>query len=640
MKPSSISLSATIRMALYAAVFPGCLVLAACHKTTDQEQAVTAAPAVSAEAAPAEPTLPSNPLKEAYFGEQHLHTQYSLDAYLGGAALSPDGADRFAQGEEVEVSGVKFKIDQPLDWAAVTDHAEYIGEMFSTLNEGVLGSDNPQIQELRGITAYEEREKWFLEYVIKSNRGAGKPAHPPFYAGPETSKSGWKQILEATAANYKPGKFTTIPAYEWSGAPSGGNLHRNIFFRDIDKVPEQVMGLAEINREDGLWKWLAELEAQGIRGLAIAHNSNASKGMMFDPNKPDGMPIDAEYASMRNKYERAIEMMQIKGNSEVHRSFWAADEFANFENADSLGLFSGRDLNKFGKTNWVRWGLGKGLVYQKSFGVNPYQYGIVGGTDSHNGTMSNVAEDKFMAGSHGGADATVERRRTGEVGGWLKGPDLNPGSITGVWAPQNTREAIWDAMKARETFATSGPRIKVRFFGRLGSTATPADARSLVENGYAQGVPMGGTLARGNGAPSFAVWAMKEADGANLDRIQIVKGWVDAAGEPQDRVFDVVWSGDRKPGQDGKLPAVGDTVDLKSATYTNSIGSAELIGTWSDPGFDPAQSALYYVRVLQIPTPRWSTYDAVRAGLPLLEGVPATVQERAWSSPIWYTPAD
>jgi hypothetical protein len=287
----------------------------------------------------------------------------------------------------------------------------------------------------------------------------------------------------------------------------------------------------------------------------------------------------------------------------------------------------------------VRWGVTKGLAYEKTLGVNPYHYGFVGGTDSHNGTPANVAEDNFMAGSHGAADGTVERRRTSEVGGWIKGPDLNPGALTGVWAPQNTREAIFDGLKSRETFATSGPRIKVRFFGRMGAAAAPADAKSLVEQGYAQGVPMGGTLkADGNGAPSFTVWAIKEPNGANLDRIQIIKGYLDANGEPQDRLFDVAWSGLRKPDAQGRLPAVGNTVDLKTAAYQNIIGASELIGHWTDPQFDPKQGAVYYVRVLQIPTPRWSTYDAVRAKLPLLPDVAATVQERAWTSPIWVTP--
>jgi hypothetical protein len=578
--------------------------------------------------------IPSNPMKNAYFGEQHIHTAYSLDAYIGGARLTPAGAYRFAKGEEVEVNGVKFRLHAPLDWAAVTDHAEYLGEMYSTLNAGAPGHDQDLIKQLRALNTIEEREKWFLQYVVKSNRGT-TPQHPPFYAGKETAVGAWKEELAATEKYYEPGKFTTIPAFEWSAAPQGGNLHRNIFFRDMH-VPELPMSYIDINREEKLWDWLAGLEKQGMKVIAIPHNSNASKSMMFSPNNAAGEPINLEYAEMRSRYEPLIEMMQIKGNSEVHRSFWAADEFSSFENADSIQDYSGRT---FRKDDFVRWGLVKGLAYEKSLGTNPYQYGIVGGTDSHNGTPSNVAEDNFMAGSHGAADGTVDRRRTSEVGGWIKGKDLNPGALTGVWAPENTREAIWDGLKARETFATSGPRVKVRFFGRMGAAETPADAKALVERGYALGVPMGGTLhSPGQDTPSFTVWSMKEPDGANIDRIQIIKGWVNAKGEPQDRVFDVVWSGNRSPGADGKLPSVGNTVDVTKATYTNTIGAAELMGTWTDKDFDPKQGALYYVRVLLIPTPRWSTYDAVRANLPLLKDVPATVQERAWSSPIWYTP--
>lgn len=608
---------------------------AGCGRTATRESAAPPE-AAKALAAPKAADIPSNPLKDAYFGEQHLHTAYSLDAYIGGARLTPDGAYRFAKGEEVEVGGVKVKLHAPLDWAAVTDHAEYLGEMYSAMNEKAPGYDNAQLKELRALSTIDEREKWFLEYVVKSNRSA-TPQHPPFYAGPSTAESGWKEILAATEKHYVPGTFTTLPAFEWSAAPTGGNLHRNVFFRDMH-VPDRPMSYIDINREEALWAWLAGLEKQGMKVLAIPHNSNASKGMMFPAADSGGKPIDLEYAEMRSRFEPLIEIMQIKGNSEVHRWFWAADEFANFENADSLGDYSGRDLRKFGKRNWVRWGLTKGLAYEESLGVNPFHYGIVGGTDNHNGIPANVAEDNFAVGSHGAADATVERRRTGEVGGWLKGKDLNPGAITGVWAPRNTREDIWDAMKARETFATSGPRMKVRFFGRFGAGEAPADAKKLVEEGYAQGVPMGGTLKNGAGAPTFTVHAMKEPDGANLDRVQIVKGWIDAKGDPQDRVFDVAWSGARKPGKDGKVPAVGNTVDVTKAVWTNTIGSAELTGAWTDPSFDAKKGAVYYVRVLQIPTPRWSTYDAVRAGLPLLPGVDATVQERAWSSPIWYAP--
>jgi len=621
--------------ALAVAVVGGvALFAAACTAPAREEKAAATAPAAAVQKAA--PVVPSNPLKEAYFGEQHLHTAYSLDAYIGGARLTPSDAYRFAKGEEVEVGGRKVRLHAPLDWAAVTDHAEYLGEMYSTMNEGAPGHDNAQLKELRGLTSIEDREKWFLEYVQKPNRGT-TPQHAPFFAGDETTVSGWKVQLAAAAEHYKPGTFTTIPAFEWSAAPKGGNLHRNVFFRDTN-VPERPMSYVDINREDGLWAWMAGLEKQGMHVIAIPHNSNASKGMMFPSQNAAGEPLNLEYAETRSRFEPLIEMMQIKGNSEVHRWFWAADEFAGFENADSLGDYSGRDLKTFGKQNWVRWGVTKGLAYEQQLGVNPFHYGFVGGTDSHNGTPSNVAEDNFATGSHGAGDGTVERRRTSEIGGWLKGKDLNPGSLTGVWAPQNTREAIWDGLKARETFVTSGPRVKVRFFGRVGAGEAPADAKSLVESGYAQGVPMGGTLQGGDGAPSFTVWAIKEADGANLDRIQIVKGWVDAKGEPQDRVFDVVWSGDRKAGKDGKVPPVGNTVDTAKATYTNTIGSPELIGSWADKSFGAKQHALYYVRVLLIPTPRWSTYDAVRAGLPLLEGVPATVQERAWSSPIWYAP--
>jgi len=609
------------------------LIATGCSKPAEDARQMPPPTAVAATPAKKPVGIPTNPLKEAYFGEQHLHTAYSLDAYIGGARLTPSDAYRFAKGEEVEVGGTKVSLHAPLDWAAVTDHAEYIGEMYSTMVDGAPGHDQNLLNQLRGLNTIEEREKWFLEYVVKSNRGS-TPQHPPFFAGAETANSAWKVILAAAEANYEPGKFTTIPAFEWSAAPKGGNLHRNIFFRDM-KVPERPMSYIDINREEGLWAWLAGLETQGMHVIAIPHNSNASKGMMFAAQDSKGDPINLEYAEMRSRFEPLIEMMQIKGNSEIHRSFWAADEFANFENADSIQDYSGRT---FKKENFVRWGLTKGLAYEKSLGVNPYHYGFVGGTDNHNGTPGNVAEDNFATGSHGAADGTVERRRTSEVGGWIKGKDLNPGALTGVWAPQNTREGIFDGLKSRETFATSGPRVKVRFFGSLGSTAAPTDARNLVESGYKNGVPMGGTLKGEGKLPSFTVWAMKEADGANLDRIQIIKGWVDAKGEPHDRVYDVVWSGKRTPDAKGKLPAVGNTVDLKTATYQNTIGESELMGSWTDHQFDARQGAVYYARVLLIPTPRWSTYDAVRAGLPLLKDVPATVQERAWTSPIWYTP--
>jgi hypothetical protein len=380
---------------------------------------------------------------------------------------------------------------------------------------------------------------------------------------------------------------------------------------------------------------MAEQEKKGSTLLAIPHNSNGSKGYMFEPLDNSGKPLTAEYAKLRSHFERLIEMMQIKGNSEVHRKFWPADEFADFENGDSVATFSGRT---FKKEFFVRWAVTKGLDYQAKLGANPYQLGFIGGTDNHNGAPGDVVEDNYN-GSHGPADGTLKDRREGEIDGWVKGKDSNPGSLSGVWATKNTRAAIWDAMAARESFVTSGTRIKVRFFAGADLPEKPADPRALVKQGYESGVPMGGTISGASKSPTFTVWASKDPEGANLDRIQIIKGWVDAKGEPQDKTFDVAWSGDRKPGKSGKVPAVGNTVDLQKATYTNEIGSGELMGTWTDREFDPKQHAIYYVRVLEIPTPRFTAYDAVRNNLPLLEDVPATIQERAWTSPIWYTPA-
>ena len=588
--------------------------------------------AVAATVEQLEAAVPENPLKDAYFGETHVHTSFSLDAYIGGARITPDEAYRFAQGKDVTVNGVTHNIGRPLDWVAVSDHAEFIGEMYSAQVPSAKGGDHPMLAELRGLKTVDEQRAWFLKYVVSNMRGAN-PSHPPFFAGPETTKSAWNEIqLKAVRDNYRPGTFTTLAGFEWTASYNAGNMHRNVIFRDLT-VPDMPLSALDTNDEEQLWSWMAEQEQQGSRLLAIPHNSNGSKGYMFEAQDNSGRPITADYARLRSHFERLIEVMQIKGNSEVHRKFWPADEFAGFENGDSVGTFSGRD---FKKEHFVRWAVTKGLDYQAKLGANPYQLGFIGGTDNHNGLPGDVAENDYI-GSHGPADGTLEARRTGEIDGWIKAKESNPGSLAAVWATKNTRAAIWDAMSARETYATSGTRIKVRFFGGV-DLAVPGDSRALVEQGYRSGVPMGGTLGKSATAPTFTVWAMKDPDGANLDRIQIVKGWVDAHGEPHDSVIDVAWSGDRSPGQDGKLPPVGNTVDVQAATYTNAIGSAELMGSWTDPGFDPAKPALYYVRVLEIPTPRWTTYDAARNGLALLEDVPATLQERAWTSPIWYTP--
>jgi hypothetical protein len=616
------------RPLLYVLVFAS---LAACDR---QQPAASrdATPPATAESANNTVTVPSHALRNVYYGETHMHTAYSLDAYIGGNRLTPADAYRYAKGGTVTVNGAPQTRRRPLDFVAVSDHAEYIGEMYSTMVDGAPGHDQELLQQLRSLQTLEEKEQWFQKYVIENNRGT-TPQHPPFFAGPETVTSAWQVAIEAANANNEPGKFTAFVAFEWSGAPNGANLHRNVIYRD-DNVPDAPMSYIDINREDGLWAWMAEGEAQGMKALAIPHNSNASKLLMFPDGNAAGEPMDLAYAETRQHFEPLIEMMQIKGNSEVHRKFWAADEFADFENADSLARYSGRAIEK---ANFVREGLKLGVAREQELGVNPFKYGFIGGTDNHNGLPSAIAEDTFIGG-HGPEDGSVEARRTGGVGGWIDGKDLSIGSLAAVWATANTREAIWDAMKRRETFATSGPRIKVRFFGGADLPANPPDPQALVEQGYELGVPMGGDLGAIGVAPTFNVQAMKDPEGANLDRIQVIKGWVNVDGSTGETIVNVAWSGERQPDGSGKLAPVGNTVDLQTARYSNTIGSAELAGSWTDVAFDPEQHAFYYVRVLEIPTPRWTTYDAVRNNLPLLDNVAATIQERAWSSPIWYSP--
>lgn len=575
----------------------------------------------------------ANPIRNAYFGETHMHTALSLDAYIGGARLMPSDSLRFAKGEPVIVNGQHKQLRRPLDFAAVTDHVEYLGEMYSTIFPDAPGHLQDDLLQLRSLQSLEEKQQWFFKYVVSNNRG-DNPTHPPFYKGPETTASGWQIIVDAAEEHNDPGTFTALIGFEWSAAPGGGNMHRNVIFRD-NKVPDVPLSSYDTNKVEELWQWMQKTTVEdGATLLAIPHNSNASKGQMFPEIDSYGNAVDLDYATTRKTWEPLIEMMQIKGNSEVHRSFWTADEFANFENGDTIQKNSNR---WFSKRDFVREGLKIGLAYDQKLGVNPFQLGFIGGTDNHNGLMSDVAEDDFIGG-HGPEDGSVARRRTAGVGGWIDGADLSIGSLAGVWATENTRAAIWDAMKRRETFATSGPRLKVRMFGGTNLNPSVDDPTAMVEDGYAKGVPIGGILASDTTAPVFTLYAEKDADGANLDRIQIIKGWVTASGETNEEIIDVVWAGDRTPDEGGKLPAIGNTVDLSTALYTNDIGSATLLGSWADPNFDPSQHAFYYARALEIPTPRWSTYDAIRNKLPLLKEVPATIQERAWTSPIWYSP--
>ncbi|MDS9467909.1 DUF3604 domain-containing protein [Paracoccus sp. MBLB3053] len=589
---------------------------------------LAAMPAPAAMAQTAESDVPKNPLKEAYFGEQHVHTGVSMDAFIAGNRLTPDDAYRFAQGEEIMVNGSMHKIKRPLDFVAVTDHSEFMGEAYSLMNEGAPGYDDEVAVAFREAPDLKTALGLYAEYVLTPLAGGGDP-HPEFFQGEEAIKSTWKKNFEATEKHYKPGKFTTIHAYEWTSAPGGSNQHRNVFFRDTN-VPDMPFSSNEGADPEMLWAWMQAQRDDGKKVFAIPHNSNESKGLLFAEASLTGVPIGKDYAETRASMEPLIEMMQIKGNSEVVPNFWPRDEFADFENATTIQQFNGRG---FVKENFVRYGLGRGVKYHADLGVNPFKYGFVGGTDSHNGTPSNVEEDNYSVGSHGLADRTAEVRATSNLEGEMLVADMNPGALTAVWAESNTRGAIWDSMMAKETFATSGPRMKVRVFAGQGFADKYDSYEAMVTDGYAKGVPMGGDYT-GSEAPQFLVWAMKDPIGPNLDRIQIIKGWY-ADGEMKDRVYDVVASGDRLQA-DGKVTPIDAPINLETGAFNAEKGDPELMAVWTDPEWDAAQEAFYYVRVLQLPTARWTLYDELRAGVKYPDNVKREIVERAWASPIWH----
>ncbi|EGR3032784.1 DUF3604 domain-containing protein [Vibrio parahaemolyticus] len=572
--------------------------------------------------------VPKNPLKEAYFGEQHVHTGVSMDAFIAGNRLTPDDAYRFAQGEEIMVNGSMHKIKRPLDFVAVTDHSEFMGEAYSLMNEGAPGYDHEIAVAFREAPDLDTALKLYGKYVLTPLAGGGDP-HPEFFQGIKAIKSTWKKNYEATEKHYQPGKFTTIHAYEWTSAPGGSNQHRNVFFRDTN-VPEMPFSSNDGADPEMLWAWMQTQRDDGKKVFAIPHNSNESKGLLFAEASLTGVPINEEYAKTRASMEPLVEMMQVKGNSEVVPNFWPNDEFADFENALTIQKFNGRG---FIKENFVRYGLGRGIKYHAELGINPFKYGFVGGTDSHNGTPSNVEEDNYKVGSHGYADQTAQVRSTSMLDGEMSIADSNPGALTAVWAESNTRGAIWDSMLAKETFATSGPRMKVRFFAGQGFSKSYASYEALVIDGYKKGVPMGGDY-KGSKAPQFLVWAMKDPIGPNLDRIQIIKGWIEN-GEPNDTVYNVVASGKRLK-SDGTVAPIDAPINLNTGEFNSEKGDPELMGVWTDPNWNPKQEAFYYVRVLQLPTARWTLYDELREGVKYPDDVKRQIVERAWASPIWY----
>ncbi len=617
-----------LKMTLIVAV-----VVAGCTRAKPENEPELQAPPVQGEPAQATKRPPINRLRNAYFGETHLHTTYSLDAYMGMSRNGPDEAYRFAKGEPMPVPGGTARISAPLDFAAVTDHAEFLSDMYIATHP-----DNPRYGweaaiKIRNEEQSEQVGEWVFVNVVQKATRSGKPSELSRGALGQTARAGaWKEIQEATERHNNPGVFTTFHAFEWSSAPNGFNLHRNIIFRDA-VVPDIPVSALDTNEPEKLWAYLAEYEKAGSTLLAIPHNPNYSGDLMFRPKTLAGGPIGVDWARTRARFEPLVEIMQIKQCSETNPAFAPNDEFAAFE---SFPIDSKRQE---GRSNWVREALKDGLRIEKDLGVNPFKLGFVGATDSHNGTPSDIEENDWV-GSHGFADGSPKKRLQEELQGWETIRRLNPGAIAGVWAEENTRAAIFDAMARKETFATSGPRIEVRLFAGW-DYPDDLDGRSdMVAAAYAGGVPMGGDLSRApkDKAPKLLIHAVKGPSGANLDRIQVVKGWLGADGNANEKVFDVAWSSGRSMDADGKLPPVGNTVDVSAATYANTIGNATLSTVWTDPEFDPGQRAFYYARVLEIPTPRWSTKDAASLGVAPPVDVPASIQERAWTSPIWYTP--
>jgi hypothetical protein len=610
------------------------IVLAGCGKS---EPPAAPAPkaAVVAPTAPVATLPPPNPDNNAYFGDVHVHTGWSFDAFTNGSKTTPSDAYAWAQGKAITGSGgPEMQLKTPLDFYMVSDHAEFMG-VFNQMED----PDSPlsKTELAKGVTSPDANVRLQTFAGILRDMSAGK--RDPQLTDPALARTVWARIVKAADATYVPGKFTTFAGFEWTSNPQQRNLHRVVVFRDTAKLPDLVLSALDSDDPETLWKWMDDLRAKGSALFAIPHNGNASDGRMFEMVKFDGKPIDAAYYKTRAANEPLYEITQIKGTSETHPALSPTDEFAGFEQWDyTLSADYQRPTHR--KGSFARQALLDGMSQAAGGAGNPFKYGFIGDTDTHNAAASH---EEFNYTGKFAFENNAKERLTGVPGapaGQIQQiQEFSSGGLAGVWAPQNTREAIWDAMQRKETFATSGTMIKVRFFGSFDYAPDDVKKPDFIKHAYAKGVPMGGDLKPGAGkAPTFLVMASKDPKSGNLDRIQIVKGWLDAAGKQHEKIYDVAWSGDRKIAANGKLPTVGTSIDLKNATYTDAIGAPQLATGWTDPDFKPGERAFYYARVLEIPTPRWNTYDAVRMKMAPLTKVPATLQERAWSSPIWYTP--
>ncbi len=599
---------------------------------------------------------------ELYWGDTHLHTSLSFDAFLGeNQSADPDTAYRWAKGEPVihPFNRARVQIQTPLDFLVVSDHAEFMG---------VIKAITEEKEELGELGFFASIKRWIALKVIRNAvaEGTGKqifkdalperaqnPASDPVTDSAnkspskvlgdtsQTEMNAWVQTMKAAEDHYQPGKFTTFLGWEWSSIPTGANLHRVVITPDgIEKGRQYLpFGADQSMYPQDLWAWLDETSKKtGSEFIAIPHNSNISKGYMFPEVTLRGEPIDVNYARTRMAWEPVVEITQFKGDSETHAELSPNDEFSDFESYEYYIQKKPQDYVA-SKGSFVRSALGRGLQIEKNIGVNPYKFGVIGSTDSHTG-LSSAEENNFWGKT--AYDSTPQTKRGKSIGGsQASGWDMQAGGLTGVWAKENTREEIYAAFKRREVYATTGPRISLRMFASWNFDEDAEQAKDLAELGYRQGIAMGGDLIRPIKSDSkiqLLIQATKDPKGANLDRVQVVKGWLDSKGGSHEKVFNVSWAGERTLNTQGKLKSIGNSVNTQQASYTNNIGAPQLTTLWSDPEFNINQRSFYYLRVLEIPTPRHSLYDAVALQIPAPKEGPEFIQERAYSSPIWYTP--
>lgn len=593
------------------------------------------APSASESAALSNPPAEANPERNAYFGDLHVHTANSFDAFVLGTTAIPDDAYRFAKGEPLRhPGGFDMRLREPLDFLAVTDHAYYLGITRAMANPESPMSRHPDAKALTSVGTSLVRMQ-----ALRVGAQFVHPKSPRFREidDPATSRAAWLDNISAANRHNDPGRFTAFIAYEYTSGPRFRNLHRNVVFRG-DEAPEMPFSQFDSHNPEDLWAWMDALREQGMESLAIPHNSNQSNGQMFALVDYAGNPLDADYASVRIRNEPLVEISQTKGTSETHPLLSPRDEWAGFE---TLSYRVGSRDPLLLQGSYVREAQLNGLVLAEQQGFDPFKVGVIGSSDDHNGSTGGEERDYWGPAGMMHADA-VSRGSVPDGSGAYRGDPafvtFGAAGLAGVWAERNTRDSLYDAMRRRETFGTSGTRIKVRFFA--GYDLPAIDSGNLVSEAYAGGVPMGGDLeARVDQTPAFVAWALRDPLSAPLQRLQIVKGWI-AEGETREAVFDVACSDDGviDPATH-RCPDNGARVNVADCSVMEGTGARELKARWRDPGFDPGQRAFYYVRVLEDPICRWSTWDAIRAGVAPRGGIPTTIQERAWSSPIWYAPA-